>query len=214
MTSWLTGPFIVLFFNYILFLMLLQLSQFFPLLPSTKHPHPLRQSTHHCSRPWVMCMSSLTTPFPTVYFTPHGYSVPTYLYYILSHLHLFSHTPSLLATIKRSLYSQFCLWFAQFVFQIQLFFFFFKILFIYFQTEGKGGREGEKHQCVVASHVPPLGIWPTTQGCALTGNPTGDPLVCIPALNPVSHTSQGQIQLLTDMCLLPFYCSQFLSSFA
>ena len=36
-----------------------------------------------------------------------------------------------------------------------------KILFIYF-LEGKGGkREGEKHQCAVASHVPWLGIEPT-----------------------------------------------------
>ena len=35
--------------------------------------------------------------------------------------------------------------------------FFFKILFIYFQTEGKGGREGEKHQCVVPSCMPPTG---------------------------------------------------------
>ena len=34
---------------------------------------------------------------------------------------------------------------------------FFKVLFIYFLTEGKGGRKGEKHQCVVASHVPPSG---------------------------------------------------------
>ena len=34
-------------------------------------------------------------------------------------------------------------------------FLFFQILFIYFYTEGKGGREGEKHQCAVASHTPP-----------------------------------------------------------
>ena len=48
---------------------------------------------------------------------------------------------------------------------------FLKILFIYFQTEEKG-REGEKHQCVVASHAPPTGdlTWPATQACALTGN--------------------------------------------
>ena len=32
--------------------------------------------------------------------------------------------------------------------------FFFKI-YIYFQREGKGGREGEKYQCVVSSHVSP-----------------------------------------------------------
>ena len=39
----------------------------------------------------------------------------------------------------------------------EFFFFFFKILFIYFQREGKGGRKREKHQCVVASHVVPTG---------------------------------------------------------
>ena len=42
-------------------------------------------------------------------------------------------------------------------------------LFI-FRGEGKGRREGEKHQCVVASRVCPAGNWPATQGCALTGN--------------------------------------------
>ena len=30
-------------------------------------------------------------------------------------------------------------------------------LFIYFQREGKGGRKGEKHQYVVASHVSTTG---------------------------------------------------------
>ena len=32
-----------------------------------------------------------------------------------------------------------------------------KIIFIYFCLEGKEEREGEKHQCVVASHTPPTG---------------------------------------------------------
>ena len=36
-----------------------------------------------------------------------------------------------------------------------------------------------------------LGTWPTAQACALTGNQTGDPLLCSLALNPLSHTSQG-----------------------
>ena len=53
-------------------------------------------------------------------------------------------------------------------------------------------REGEKHQCVGASHAPPTGTWPATQACALTGNQTSDPLVHRLALNPLSHTSQGQ----------------------
>ena len=29
--------------------------------------------------------------------------------------------------------------------------------FIYLFSEGKGGKEGGKHQCVVASHAPPTG---------------------------------------------------------
>ena len=38
---------------------------------------------------------------------------------------------------------------------------------------------------------PLLGAWPATQECALTGNQTSNPLVCTPALSPLSHTSQG-----------------------
>ena len=42
----------------------------FPLCP---HPcsiyHSLRQCLHHCSRSWVMCISSLAAPFPILYFT-------------------------------------------------------------------------------------------------------------------------------------------------
>ena len=38
---------------------------------------------------------------------------------------------------------------------------------------------------------PQLWTWPATQACALTGNRTNDPLVCRPALNPLSHMSQG-----------------------
>ena len=37
-------------------------------------------------------------------------------------------------------------------------FLFLKILFIYFlERGGEGEREGQKHQCVAASHVPPTG---------------------------------------------------------
>ena len=38
---------------------------------------------------------------------------------------------------------------------------------------------------------PLLGTWPTTKGCALTGNQTDDSLVPRPALYPLSHTNQG-----------------------
>ena len=39
------------------------------------------------------------------------------------------------------------------------------------RVEGKE-KEGEKHQCVVASRMPPTGglTWPTTQACTRTGN--------------------------------------------
>ena len=55
-----------------------------------------------------------------------------------------------------------------------------KKIFICFWREGKGGKKREKHQCVVASYEPPLGTWPSTQACALTGNRTGNPLICSP----------------------------------
>ena len=47
------------------------------------------------------------------------------------------------------------------------------ILFLYFrQRRSEGESEGEKHQCVVASHAPPTGdlTWPATQAYPLTGN--------------------------------------------
>ena len=69
---------------------------------------------------------------------------------------------------------------------------FFKLFIYLFLEEGREAeREGEKHQCVVASRSPPTGTWPATQACALTGNQTSDPLVCRPALHPLNHTSQS-----------------------
>ena len=40
---------------------------------------------------------------------------------------------------------------------------------------------------------PQMGAQPTTQAWALPGNQTHDPLVHRPALNPLSHTSQGYL---------------------
>ena len=56
--------------NYILLIMLLQLSWFFLFEPL--HPAPLTpsgNSPHHCSCLWVMPISSLASPFPILYFT-------------------------------------------------------------------------------------------------------------------------------------------------
>ena len=51
------------------------------------------------------------------------------------------------------------------------FFFFFKTLFIYFLEKGRESeREGEKHQCVVASHMPPYwGPGPQTRNVPWLG---------------------------------------------
>ena len=64
-------------------------------------------------------------------------------------------------------------------------------LFVFIERGGEREREERNiNVCLPLMH-PQLGTWPTTQVCALTGNPTGDPLVCRPSLNPLSHARQG-----------------------
>ena len=54
------------------------------------------------------------------------------------------------------------------------------------------GRERERNINVwLPLALPLLGTWPTTQACAPTQIQTGDPFVCRPALNALSHTSWG-----------------------
>ena len=61
-------------------------------------------------------------------------------------------------------------------------FYFFKILFIYFWREGKGGRKRGRETSMCERNInvwlplarPQLGTWPTTQACALIGNRTSD----------------------------------------
>ena len=50
------------------------------------------------------------------------------------------------------------------------FFFFLINLLMFREQEREGEKEGQKHQCVVASWASPLGTWPTIQACVLTGN--------------------------------------------
>ena len=70
-------------------------------------------------------------------------------------------------------------------------FFFRDFIYLFLERRREGEREGEKHQCVVASSTPPAGDLAQTQACALTGNRTRDLLVRSLALSPLSHTSQG-----------------------
>ena len=68
---------------------------------------------------------------------------------------------------------------------------------MYLFLERGEGREKEKERNInvwLPPSCPQLGIWPATQACALTGNQTGNSLVHRPALNPLRHTSQGQIE--------------------
>ena len=69
---------------------------------------------------------------------------------------------------------------------------FFKDFYLFIFRER--GKEEEKERSInvwLPLTHPLLGTWPATQACALTGNRTNDPLVCRPALNPLSHMSQG-----------------------
>ena len=58
------------------------------------------------------------------------------------------------------------------------------------------GRERERERNInvwLPLTCPLLGTWPATEARALTGNRTSASLVCRAMLNPLSHTSQGQI---------------------
>ena len=71
--------------------------------------------------------------------------------------------------------------------------------FIYLFLETREGREKERERNInVCLHLvcPPLGTWPATQACALTGNQTGNPLVRRLVLKPLSCTSQGKMWFL------------------
>ena len=76
---------------------------------------------------------------------------------------------------------------------------FFKKDFIYLFLERGEGREKESEGNInvwLPLTCPPLGTWPATQACALTGNRTINPLLCRLVLNPLSHTSLGLEKLL------------------
>ena len=68
------------------------------------------------------------------------------------------------------------------------------IIYLLFNRGEEREKEGERNINVWLPLTHPLlGMWLTTQACDLTGNRTSDLLVHRPALNPLSHTSQGVI---------------------
>ena len=73
--------------------------------------------------------------------------------------------------------------------------------FIYLFLERWERREKERERNInvwLPLACPQLGMWPTTQACALTGNQTSDPLLFRLALNSLSHTSQSSC---TSFCM-------------
>ena len=68
--------------------------------------------------------------------------------------------------------------------------FFKDFIYLFLERGEEGEREGNINVWLPLV-CPLLGTWPATQACALTGNQTSDPSVCKLALNPLSHTSQG-----------------------
>ena len=60
-----------------------------------------------------------------------------------------------------------------------------------FRQRGRGGKGEETSMCGRHLHAPPLGTWPASKACAMTGNRTGSLSGHRPMLNPMSYTSQG-----------------------
>ena len=74
-------------------------------------------------------------------------------------------------------------------------------LFIFRKKGREGEGEGEKHRCGRDTLIGCLLHAPKAR--ALTGNQTGDLLVCRLSLNPLSHTSQGTTVLFLFLSIQP-----------
>ena len=69
---------------------------------------------------------------------------------------------------------------------------FFLIVFIFVERGREGEREGEKHQCVVASHVAAARDLACNPGMCPDWESNLQPFGLQAALNPLSYTSQVQ----------------------
>ena len=63
--------------------------------------------------------------------------------------------------------------------------------FIFREKGKKGEREGEKHQCAVASHMAPTGDLAHNPGMCPDGESNQQPLGLQPTLSPLSYTRQS-----------------------
>ena len=73
------------------------------------------------------------------------------------------------------------------------FFKFFKRFYLFLERGKRREKKRERNINVwLLFEYPLLEAWPAPQACFLTGNWTSNTLVCRPALNQLSHTSQGR----------------------
>ena len=73
---------------------------------------------------------------------------------------------------------------------LRFLFFFLRFHLFIFKEGRKRGRDTSKCGCLSSAPYWVRGLQP--QARAPTGNLTGDPLVCSPVLNPLSHTSRAR----------------------
>ena len=66
-----------------------------------------------------------------------------------------------------------------------------KFLFVFRERGREGEREGEKHQCVVVSRMPPTGDLARNPGMCPDWESNQQPFGLQPMLNPLNYTSQG-----------------------
>ena len=77
-----------------------------------------------------------------------------------------------------------------------IFIFFKDFIYLFLERGEEKEKDRERNiHVLLPLECPLLGTWPATQACALTGNGTGDPLVCRLVLHPLSHTSQGPMTI-------------------
>ena len=69
-------------------------------------------------------------------------------------------------------------------------------LFIFRKRGREGEREGEKHQCVFASHMAPTGDLAHNLGMCPDWESNWRPFGPQPMLNPLSYSSQGPFSVL------------------
>ena len=101
-----------------------------------------------------------------------------------SFLCLENHVGNKKCTYKNMINTTFCICICSF--------FIFKDCSYLFLERGEGKEIGRERNISVWLLLPHLlqETWPASQACALTGNWTGDTLLCSP-LNPLSHASRG-----------------------